>query len=117
MGHTPTSTIHPVHHPLARAAGIDIAIAFFGLSAVTATFMLGNGEAAWRNAVGSATAFILAAITMTLVYAEWRMLKPAVPNSGHPVAGVAELMVAIVAAVVVGPILLIMPFIFLGALT
>jgi anti-sigma-K factor RskA len=117
MGHTTTLTAHPVHHPLARAAGIDVAIVFFALCAITTTFFLGNGASAWRNAIGSAVVFVLAAITMALCYAEWRMLKPAVPDSDHKVAGVSELLVAIVAAVVVGPMLLIMPFIFLGAIT
>ena len=117
MTHTPTSQAHPVHHPLLRAAEIDTAIAFFGLSAVTLTFLLGNGVPAWRNAVVSVIVFALAAVTMALVVAEWRTLKPAVPDSTHKGAGVGELVFAIVAAVAVGPMLLIMPFVFLGAVT
>ena len=117
MTQTPTSPAHPVHHPLLRAAGIDTAIAFFGLSAVALSFLLGNGVPDWRNAVVSVVVFGLAAITMALVVVEWRTLRRAVPDSTHKVAGVGELLFAVVAAVVVGPMLLIMPFVFLGAVT
>jgi hypothetical protein len=106
-----------VHHPLVRAAGIDLAVVFFGVAAAVLTFFTGNGAPRWHNAVFAPIVFMLAAITVRLVIAEIRVLWPAIPDSDHRGRGVAELLVALVALVVVGPMLLIMPFLFAGAIT
>jgi hypothetical protein len=52
---------------------------------------------------------------MRLVLAEIRALLPVLPETPHKGEAFAALVVAIVMTVVVGPMLLIMPFVFFGS--
>jgi hypothetical protein len=100
---------------LTRAAGIDVAVLLFGAGAALLTFLLGNGEPQWHGLVFAPIVFVLAAITMRLVLAEIRALLPVLPETPHKGEAFAALVVAIVMTVVVGPMLLIMPFVFFGS--
>jgi hypothetical protein len=102
---------------LGRAAGIDLGIVVFGVTAVILSFMTGQRVATWHNAAIAPVVFLLAAITMRLVVAELRTLMRVLPETPHRGEAIAALVVALVAMVVVGPMLLIMPFVFLGAVT
>jgi hypothetical protein len=59
---------------------------------------------------------VLAAITLRLVLAEIRALWPVLPETPHKGEALTALGVAIAMTVIVGPMLLIMPFIFFGAI-
>lgn len=100
---------------LGRAAGIDVAMVVFAVSAVFFSFFTGHDVATWRNIVFAPIVFLLAAFTVWLVVAEMRTLMRVMPETLHRGEAVFALGVAIVCFVVVGPMLLIMPFIFLGA--
>jgi hypothetical protein len=102
---------------LGRAAGIDVGIVVFGVTAVVLSFMTGQRVETWHNAAIAPIVFVLAAVTMRLVVAELRTLMRVMPETPHRGEAVAALAVALVAMVVVGPMLLIMPFVFLGAVT
>ena len=109
----------PVRPPatLGRAAGIDIGIVMFGVAAVILSFFTGQRVANWHNIVFPPVVFVLAAVTMRLVVAELRTMMRVAPQSTHHGEVIAAIGVALVSMVVVGPMLLIMPFIFLGAVT
>lgn len=109
----------PVRPPttLRRAAGIDVGIIAFGVTAVILSFFTGQRVANWHNIVFPPIVFLLAAITMRLVVAELRTLFRVMPETTHRGEAVAAVGVALVSMVIVGPMLLIMPFIFLGAVT
>jgi hypothetical protein len=115
MAHSTPSQIH-VAHPLARSAEIDLGIVFCSLAAIAATLTTGNGAATWRNIVFPPIVMALALVTMRRVVAEIRMFARTAAD-GRRGASVAGVVVALVAMVVVAPMLLIMPFAFLGALT
>jgi hypothetical protein len=100
---------------LSKAAGIDVATLLFGGGAIVVSFLTGQGVPRWHNLVFAPAVAALAAITMLLVVAEVRSLLPVLPDSPHRGAALAALGVAIVMAVVVGPMLLVMPFIFFAA--
>ena len=110
----PAQVAHPVS--LTHAIGVDAALLAFGLGAVLTTFLIGNGDPQWRNLVFAPAVFVLAAITMRMVVAEIRALWPVLPETDHKGQAIAALMVPIVMAVVVGPMLLIMPFVFFGSI-
>jgi hypothetical protein len=101
---------------LTRAAGIDIAMLVFGGAAVVLSFLTGQGADRWQNLVFPPVVMVLAVITLRLVLAEIRALVPVLPDHPHKGEAVTALGVAIVMTVVVGPMLLIMPFIFFAAL-
>ena len=115
MAHTRPTELH-VTHPLARAAGVDVAIVIFAIAAATLTFATGQGVPRWHNLVFAPLVIALAAVVMLLSYVELRMFVRQVRTTAHPVTAVAEVIVPLVAMVVAGPMLLIMPFIFLGAI-
>ena len=110
----PAEISHPTS--LARAAGIDAAMLLFGIGAALVSFLTGNGEPQWHNLLFAPIVFALAAVTMRLVLAEIRALLPVLPETAHKGEAIAALVVAIVMTVVVGPMLLIMPFVFFGAI-
>ena len=110
----PADMAHPVS--LTRAAGIDVGVLLFGTGAALVSFLLGNGEPRWHGIVFAPVVFMLAVITMRLILSEVRALLPVLPDTPHKGQAFAALMVAIVMAVVVGPMLLIMPFVFFGSL-
>ena len=114
---TQPSHNHPTHPlTLTRAAGIDIAMVATGIGAVVLSFLTGQGAARWQNLVFAPAVMVLAAITLRLVLAEVRALLPVLPDHPHNGEAVTALGVALVMTVVVGPMLLIMPFIFFAAL-
>lgn len=117
MGHTPTSTVHPVHHPLARAAGIDIAAFAFVVGAVVLTMLIGNGSADWVNAVVSAAVWLLALIAVALLGTELRQLWRSGPDEHHLGSSALTVVVDLALLCVVVPMLFIMPFVFLGAVS
>ena len=115
MAHTTTTQAH-VTHPLARAAGIDAAIVLFTVAAATLSFATGQGVANWRNIVFPPVVIALAAVTMILVIAEIRYFRRTAGEVTHRAPALIEVAVALIAMVVVGPMLLIMPFVFFGAI-
>lgn len=100
---------------LGRAAGIDVAMVVFAIGAVFFSFFTGHDVPIWRNIVFPPIVMMLAALTMWLVVAEMRTLMRVMPETLHRGEAVIALGVAVVCFVVVGPMLVIMPFIFLGA--
>jgi hypothetical protein len=115
MAHTTTTQAHATH-PLARAAGIDAAIVICTVAAATLSFATGQGVANWRNLVFPPLVVLLAAVTLTLVAAEIRAFRRTATQVSHKASALAEVAVALVAMVVVGPMLVIMPFVFFGAM-
>ncbi|HET7309792.1 MAG TPA: hypothetical protein VFJ17_00540 [Mycobacteriales bacterium] len=116
MTHTQTSQAHPANHPLFRAAGIDLAaLAFVGGAAVL-TLFLGNGSAQWVNGLVSATVWVLALIAVALLGGELRQLWRNGPDEKHLGSSAAAVVVVVALMCVVVPMVLIMPFMFLGAL-
>ena len=101
---------------LVRAAEIDVAMLVFGAGAVIVSFLTGQGAPRWHNLVFAPLVILLAAVTLRLVLAEIRALWPVLPETPHKGQALTALGVAIAMTVVVGPMLLIMPFIFFGAL-
>ena len=112
----PTTTRTHAAHPLARAAGIDVAIVVFAIAAALLSFATGQGAPDWRNIVFPPVVMILAAITMWLTVAEVRNFWRNSGDSAHKGTAIIEVAVALVAMVVVGPMLVIMPFVFFGAI-
>ena len=115
MAHTTTTPTHAAH-PLARAAGIDVAIVFFAVAAATLSFATGQGVANWRNIVFPPLVMVLAAVTIALVVAEIRYFRRTAGEVTHRAPALVEIAIALIAMVVVGPMLLIMPFVFFGAI-
>ena len=115
MAHTTTTQAHSTH-PLARAAGIDAAIVICTVAAATLSFATGQGVANWRNLVFPPLVVLLTAVTLTLVVAEIRAFRRTATQLTHNASALAEVAVALVAMVVVGPMLVIMPFVFFGAM-
>ena len=115
MAHTTPSQTQ-VAHPLVRSAEIDFGIVFFALAAIAATFATGNGAPTWRNIVFPPIVMMLALITLRLVIAEIRLFSRTAAEEPRG-RSVAAIVVALIAMVLVAPMLLIMPWIFLGALT
>lgn len=115
MAHTTTTHAHATH-PLARAAGIDAAIVTCTVAAAALSFATGQGAANWRNIVFPPLVMLIAAITMALVVAEIRYFRRTAGEVTHRGSALVEVAVALIAMVVVGPMLLIMPFVFFGAL-
>ena len=108
---------HPVRSiSLTRAIGIDVAMLATGVTATVLTFLTGQGVDRWQNIVFPPLVMVLAAITLRLVLAEVRALIPVLPDHPHKGEALTALGFAIVMTVVVGPMLLIMPFIFFAAL-
>lgn len=115
MAHTTTTQTH-VAHPLARAAGIDAAIVLFAVAAAALSFATGQGVANWRNIVFPPIVMALAAVTMALVVAEIRFFRRTAGDVTHRAPALVEVALALIAMVVVAPMLLIMPFVFFGAI-
>ncbi|HET6816035.1 MAG TPA: hypothetical protein VFH66_02260 [Mycobacteriales bacterium] len=115
MAHPQTSQAHPANHPLFRAAGIDVTAVIFVFGAAALTFLIGNGAARWVNAVVSATVWLLALIAVALLGTELRQLWRNGPDDRHPGGSAAAVVVSIALMCIVVPMLLIMPFVFLGA--
>jgi hypothetical protein len=115
MAHTTTTQAH-VTHPLARAAGIDAAIVLFAVAAATLSFATGQGVANWRNIVFPPLVMLLGIMTIALAVAEIRYFRRTAGDVTHRASALVEVAVALIAMVVVGPMLLIMPFVFFGAL-
>ena len=114
---TTPSHNHPVRPvTLARVVGIDIAMVATGVTAIVLTFLTGQGADRWQNIVFPPLVMVFAAITLRLVLVEVRALLPVLPDYPHKGEALTALGVAIVMTVVVGPMLLIMPFIFFAAL-
>lgn len=116
MAHTQPTRTH-VTHPLSRAAGVDAAIVLFTVAAATLSFGVGQGSPTWQNIVLTPIVMVLAAIALLLSYVEVRMFIRIARTTTHRVAAVLEVIVPLVAMVIAGPMLLIMPFIFFGAMT
>ena len=116
MAHTQPRPIH-VAHPLARAAGVDAAIVTFTIAAATLSFGTGQGSPTWHNLVFAPMVMVLAAIAVLLSYVEIRMFARNTKTTTHPVTAAAEVLVPLAAMIIAGPMVLIMPFIFFGALT
>lgn len=116
MAHTQPTGIH-VTHPLARAAGVDAAIVVFAIAAAIFTFGTGQGEPAWHNLLFAPIVMVFAGIALLLSYVEIRMFIRNAKTTTRRATAVAEVIVPFIAMIVVGPMLLIMPFIFFGAMT
>ena len=115
MAH-PTTTHRPVAHPLARAAGLDAAIVICTVAAATLSFATGQGVPDWRNIVFAPLVVLLAVVTMALVLAEIRYFRRIAEQTTHRGSALAEVAVALVAMVAVAPMIVIMPFVFFGAI-
>jgi hypothetical protein len=110
---------HPADvHPFstARAIGIDVVMLLCGGGAIICTFATGPGAPRWQNLVFAPAVIVFAAITLWLAVAEIRTLGSEMPPNRHPGELIAARVVAISMCVVVVPMLLIMPFIWLTAL-
>jgi hypothetical protein len=116
MAHISSPLDHPAHHPLARAAGIDLAIVTLSVGAVVLTFLTGNGEPRWQNLVFAPAVILLAAVVIRLIAAEIREFRRHAADSGHPLEAIASILVPLVAMIVVAPLVLLMPFVFFGAM-
>jgi hypothetical protein len=112
---TLTST-RPHAHPIARAAGIDTAIVGFTAAAAVLSFATGQGVANWHNIVFPPIIMVVAAIAMLLIVSEVRLFVRTAAASTHRASALLEVVIALSAGVVVGPMLVIMPFVFLGAI-
>lgn len=109
---------HPADvHPFstARAIGIDLAMLASGAAAIVFTFATGQGASRWQNLVFAPTVVVFAAITVALAFAELRTLGSKMPQTRHPGELITARVVALSMLVVVGPMLLIMPFIWVAA--
>lgn len=114
---TMTSHNHPPRAlSLTRAIGIDIAMLATGVTAAALTFLTGQGVDRWQNLVFPPLVMVFAAITLRLVLAEVRALIPVLPDYPRKGEALTALGVAIAMTVIVGPMQLIMPFIFFAAL-
>jgi len=111
----PTSTY--ATHPIARAFGVDAAIVIFTIAAATLSFGTGQGASTWQNLVFAPLVVLLASVAVLLSYVGIRMFARTARTTSHPVTAVAEVLVPLAAMVIAGPMLLLMPFIFLGAMT
>lgn len=110
---------HPADvHPFstARAVGIDVAMLMFGAAAIICTFATGQDVVRWQNLVFAPLVMLFAAITLWLAIAELRTLGSEMPPTRHPGELIAARVIAIAMCVVVAPMLLIMPFIWVTAL-
>ena len=116
MTQTPTSQAHLAHHPLRRAAGIDVAALAFVVVAALLTFFIGNGSARWVNAVVSAAVWALALVAVLLMRTELLHLWRSGPDEKHLVGSATAVVVTIGMLCIVVPMLVIMPFVFIGAL-
>jgi hypothetical protein len=116
MAH-PTSSHPHVAHPLVRSAEIDFGIVILTLAAIALSFATGQGVADWRNIVFPPIVVALALTGLWLVVAEIREFARTAGDSGHRGRSVAGVVVALVAMVLLAPMVLIMPFVFLGAVT
>ena len=114
MAHTTTTQTH-VTHPLARAAGLDISIVVFTVAAAVLSFGTGQGVANWHNIVFPPIVMMLAGIAVWLCFAEIRLFWKTAGETTHRGSALAEVVVALAAMIVAGPMLLVMPFVFLGA--
>ena len=115
MAHTTTTHIHATH-PLARAAGLDVAIVIFTIAAATLSFATGQGEANWRNIAFPPLVVLMVAVTIALVVAEIRYFRRTAAEVTHRGYALVEVAIALIATVIVGPMILIMPFVFFGAI-
>ena len=115
MAHTQPTLTH-VTHPLARAAGVDAAIVAFTVAAAAVSFGTGQGVPGWHNIVFTPIVMALAGVAMLLSYVEIRMFRRNAETTTHRGTAAAEVLVPLVAIIVAGPMLLIMPFIFFGAI-
>jgi hypothetical protein len=111
-----TTSTSPHAHPLARAFGIDTALVLFSLGAVVLSFGTGQGVPNWHNIVFPPLVMLLAGVALLLAVAEIRLFRRTASQTEHRLSTLLEVVVALCAIVVVGPMLVIMPFVFLGAL-
>jgi membrane-bound metal-dependent hydrolase YbcI (DUF457 family) len=111
---------HPVHSPrtasLGRVVGVDVALVVVTVAAVLLSFLTGQDVPRWRNLVFAPVVFLLAALALRLVVAEVRAVRPVLPVTSHKGEALAALGVAIAAVVVVLPMVVIMPIMFLTGL-
>ena len=115
MAHTTTTRTHAAH-PLARAAGIDAAIVMCTVAAATLSFATGQGVPDWRNIVFAPLVMLVAVATIALTVAEIRYFHRTAGDVTNRTTAVIEVAVAMIAMVIVAPMLLIMPFVFFGAI-
>ena len=85
-------------------------------AAATLSFATGQAVANWRNIVFPPIVMVLAAVTIALVVAEIRYFRRTAGDVTHRASALVEVAVALIAMVIVGPMLLIMPFVFFGAI-
>ena len=93
-----------------------MAIVAFTAAAALLSFATGQGVADWHNIVFPPIVMAVAAIAMLLIVSEVRLFVRTAADSTHRGSALLEVVVALSAAVVVGPMLLIMPFVFLGGI-
>jgi len=115
MAHTATTQTHAAH-PLARAAGIDAAIVTCTVAAATLSFATGQGVPNWRNLVFAPLVMLIAAGTIALTIAEIRYFRRTAGDVTNRTTAVVEVAIALISMVIVAPMLLIMPFVFFGAI-
>ena len=106
--------VHPF--PTIRAVGIDAAMLLFGGAAILLTFMTGQDVPRWQNLVFAPAVMVFAALTLWLAFAELRTLGSTMPATRHPGELITARVLAVSMPIVVGPMLLIMPFILFSAL-
>ena len=80
------------------------------------TFATGPGASRWQNLAFAPAVMVFAAITVGLAVAELRTLGSKMPATRHPGELITARVIALSMCVVVGPMLLIMPFIWVTAL-
>lgn len=115
MAHTTSPQTHAAH-PLARAAGLDLGIVAFTIGAVLVSFGTGQGADRWQNIALPPIVMVLAAVALWFAFLEIRFFWRTASETTHQRSALVEVVIALIAMVVAGPMLLLMPFIFLGAL-
>lgn len=99
---------------LRRALGIDAAIVVVGLGAILVAFQTGDAPR-WRNLVLAPIAFGLALLTERMAWAEAKQMRPVdVHTTAHHTGAITAAGVAAFFAFLAIPVLLFMPFVFLG---
>ena len=110
---THPADVHPFS--MSRAVTIDAAMLLFGIAAIVLTFLTGQDVARWQNLVFAPAVMAFAAMTLWLALAELRTLGSTMPATRHPGELVTARILAVSMFIVVGPMLLIMPFMFFSA--
>lgn len=108
-----TAPVVPTFH-LRRAVEIDAGIVVVALGAILLAFQTGQ-VARWQNVVFAPLAFALALVTERMVWAEVKEMRWVdLRDTPHHTGAVIAAAVAVFFAFLAVPVILFMPFVFLG---